>query len=65
MNNTNYAKEKDLPKFITVTAHDGEGNGHYVKYISEKAIDGFILRLQDAINELDEYSLIGEEGDKE
>lgn len=65
MNDTNYAREKDLPKFITVTAHDGEGNRHNIKYISEKAIDIFLLRLQDALKELDEYSLMGEEGDKE
>lgn len=65
MNDTNYAREKDLPKFITVTAHDGEGNRRNIKYISEKAIDIFILRLQDAIKELEEYSLMSEDGDNE
>ena len=57
----NRPKEKDLPKFITIDAHDGEGNSRPVKYINEDAIELFSMRVRSALAKLDRYALMGDD----
>ena len=61
MNNTNYSKKSDLPKFIIVQAHDGIGNPRNVKYINEEALNIFKNKVESALRDLDQYALINKE----
>lgn len=40
-----YPREDELPKFITMIGHDGEGNLHEVRYINEKELDDFLTSV--------------------
>lgn len=61
MNNTNYAKATELPSFIIIKAHDGEGNERPVRYINEEALRYFMWGVERELGKLDEYILMGKE----
>lgn len=59
-----YPDGKNMPRFIVMLAHDGEGNLREIKYIHEDAIKDFLLSVQGKVDDITtNYKLLG--GDSE
>ena len=52
---TNLPSVWELPKFIIMECHDGEGNPRTVKFIHEEAIERFIVQVTSSLNSLNNY----------
>lgn len=59
--NKDRPRERELPKYITIDAHDGEGNSRPVRYINERAIDIFEVKVNSALKSLRKYATMEEE----
>lgn len=61
----NRPTQDQLPKYIVMDAHDGEGNTRQVKYINEDVLTAFEIKVKAALDDMNVYSLMSEDGEEE
>jgi hypothetical protein len=49
-------REFDLPNYITIMAHDGQGNLRPVRFYNEKAIDILRWGIERNLNQLEQFT---------